>query len=46
MLPEIIDMISGSFAGVDPEEMLVFWKVLHQIAQNLADRSNEDTVVD
>ena len=39
-------MISGSFGGVDPDEMLVFWKVLHQIAQNLSAKSNEDLVVD
>src|SRR5580693_6303927 len=46
MMPEIIRMISGSFDGVDPEEMLVFWKVLHQIAQNLSEKSSEDSVVD
>ena len=46
MLPEIIDMIYGSFVGVEPDEMLVFWKVLHQIAQNLSEKCNEDTVVD
>jgi hypothetical protein len=39
-------MISASFDGVDPEEMLTFWKVLHQIAQNLSEKSNEDAVVD
>src|SRR6202521_2556400 len=37
MMPEIIHMISGSFDGVDPDEMLIFWKVLHQIAQNLSE---------
>jgi DNA-binding MarR family transcriptional regulator len=46
MMPEIIHMISNSFDGVDPDEMLVFWKVLHQIAQNLSERSSEDSVVD
>jgi MarR family transcriptional regulator, organic hydroperoxide resistance regulator len=46
MMPEIIHMISGSFDGVDPDEMLIFWKVLHQIAQNLSEKSNEDTVAD
>ena len=46
MMPEIIHMISGSFDGVDPAEMLVFWKVLHQIAQNLSEKSSEDSVVD
>jgi MarR family transcriptional regulator, organic hydroperoxide resistance regulator len=46
MMPEIIRMISGSFDGVDPDEMLVFWKVLHQIAQNLSEKSSDDSVVD
>ncbi|MDN7177421.1 MarR family transcriptional regulator [Caballeronia sp. SEWSISQ10-4 2] len=46
MMPEIIRMISGSFDGVDPDEMLIFWKVLHQIAQNLSEKSSEDSVVD
>ncbi|WP_031359688.1 MarR family winged helix-turn-helix transcriptional regulator [Caballeronia sordidicola] len=46
MMPEIIRMISGSFDGVDPHEMVVFWKVLHQIAQNLSEKSSEDSVVD
>ncbi|MGA7779605.1 MAG: MarR family transcriptional regulator [Paraburkholderia sp.] len=46
LMPEIIHMISSSFGGVDPDEMLVFWKVLHQIAQNLSAKSNEDLVVD
>ncbi|SMG23372.1 MarR family winged helix-turn-helix transcriptional regulator [Paraburkholderia susongensis] len=46
LMPEIVQMISNSFDGVDPEEMLTFWKVLHQIAQNLLDKSNEEAVVD
>lgn len=46
LMPEIIHMISSSFGGVDPGEMLVFWKVLHQVAQNLSAKSNEDPVVD
>ena len=46
LMPEIIHMISSSFDGVDPDEMLIFWKVLHQIAGNLSEKSNEDPVVD
>lgn len=46
LMPEIVRMISSSFDGVDPEEMLTFWKVLHQVAQNLSEKSNEDAVVD
>lgn len=46
MMPEITRMISGSFDEVDPDEILIFWKVLHQIAQNLSEKSSDDTVVD
>jgi len=46
LMPESIGMITGSLDGVAPEEMLTFWKVLHQIAENLSERSNDDTVVD
>ena len=44
MLPDVVKMISASFDGVDKEEMLVFWKVLHQIEQNLIAMSNGNTV--
>lgn len=46
LMPEIIRMISGSFDGVASDEMLIFWKVLHRIGQNLAERSSDDSVVD
>jgi len=35
LLPEIVRMISTSFAGIDREEIETFSKVLHQIEQNL-----------
>ena len=44
MLPDVVKMISASFDGVDKEEMFVFWKVLHQIEQNLIAMSNGNTV--
>jgi DNA-binding MarR family transcriptional regulator len=46
LMPEIIHMISGSFDGVNPDELFTFWKVLHQIAQNLSEKVNEDPIVD
>jgi DNA-binding MarR family transcriptional regulator len=46
LMPEIMRMISNSFGGVNPDEMLIFWKVLQQIAQNLSAKSDEDPVVD
>jgi MarR family transcriptional regulator, organic hydroperoxide resistance regulator len=44
LLPEVAKMISASFDGVGKEEILIFWKVLHQIEQNLAAIANGDTV--
>jgi DNA-binding MarR family transcriptional regulator len=44
LLPEIARMISASFDGIDKEELLVFWKVLHQVEQNLKGMANSDTV--
>jgi MarR family transcriptional regulator for hemolysin len=46
LMPEIVRMISGSFDGVAPEEKRIFWKVMHQIAQNLTEKSSDGTVVD
>src|SRR3984885_14352902 len=45
LMPEIMHMISGSFGGVDPDEMRVFWKVMHQIEANLTQKAQGDTVV-
>jgi DNA-binding MarR family transcriptional regulator len=46
LLPEIIRMLCSSFDGVTPEETCVFWKVMHQVAQNLTDRASDGTVED
>ena len=46
LMPEIIRIISDSFDGVAPDDMLTFWGVLHRIAHNLTGKSNEDTIVD
>ena len=44
LMPEVVKMIDASFDGVDEEALLVFWKVLHQIEQNLTSMANGDTV--
>src|ERR1700722_18912911 len=44
LLPEVVKMISASFDGIDHEEILIFWKVLHQIEQNLTKMANGDNV--
>ncbi|MFL9965059.1 MarR family transcriptional regulator [Paraburkholderia sediminicola] len=46
LMPAIIRMISGSFDGVTTEERCIFWQVMHQIAQNLTERSSDGTIVD
>src|ERR1700675_2745494 len=35
LMPEIIRIVSDSFDGVKPDDMLTFWGVLHRIAHNL-----------
>ena len=44
LLPDVVKVSSASFDGVDKEEILVFWKVLHQIEQNLIAMSNGNAV--
>ena len=44
LLPDVVKMISASFDGVDKDEMLVFWKVLHQIDADLIAMSNGNTL--
>ncbi|NPT46288.1 MarR family transcriptional regulator [Paraburkholderia sp. 1N] len=46
LLPELIDMISGSLHGLTNEELSAFWKVLHRIAKNLNHVASGDTLVD
>lgn len=46
MMPELIDMISASLDGITQRDMRVFWKVMHQIENNLNQASQGDTVVD
>lgn len=41
LLPDIINMISASFEGVDRAEMVIFSKVFQQIEQNLRHMANE-----
>ncbi|SAL26937.1 MarR family transcriptional regulator [Caballeronia choica] len=46
MLPELTDMISASLDGITQKDMQVFWKVMHQIENNLMQISQGDSVVD
>lgn len=46
LFPEITIMISSSLDGIAQKDMRVFWKVMHQIEQNLAQMSQDDTIVD
>jgi MarR family transcriptional regulator for hemolysin len=46
MMPELIDMISASLDGITQRDMRVFWKVMHQIENNLNQASQGDAVVD
>jgi DNA-binding MarR family transcriptional regulator len=46
MMLELIDMISASLDGITQRDMRVFWKVMHQIENNLNQASQGDAVVD
>src|SRR6476659_9628744 len=46
LLPKIGAMISDTLDGITYEEMRIFWKVAHQIANNLAAMTEDDVVLD
>jgi DNA-binding MarR family transcriptional regulator len=46
MLPELVEMFSASLDGVSPRDMRVFWKVAHQIENNLIQMSKDDAPLD
>jgi DNA-binding MarR family transcriptional regulator len=46
LLPQIGAMISDTLDGITHEEMRIFWKVAHHIANNLAAMAKDDGVLD
>jgi MarR family transcriptional regulator, organic hydroperoxide resistance regulator len=46
LLPQIGAMISETLDGITYEEMRIFWKVAHHIANNLAAMAKDDGVLD
>jgi MarR family transcriptional regulator, organic hydroperoxide resistance regulator len=46
LLPKIGDMIFESLDGITREEMRIFWKVAHHIANNLAAMADEGVALD
>jgi MarR family transcriptional regulator, organic hydroperoxide resistance regulator len=46
MLPELTGMISASLEGNSAKDLEVFWKVMHQIEDNLTQMSQSDSVID
>jgi MarR family transcriptional regulator, organic hydroperoxide resistance regulator len=46
MLPELTEMISASLDGIPAKDLQVFWKVMHQIEDNLIMMSQSDSVID
>lgn len=45
LLPPILQMISESLSNVTPDEVIVFWKVLHKIERTLTEAA-EDNMMD
>jgi MarR family transcriptional regulator for hemolysin len=46
MLPELVNMFSASLDGISPRDMRVFWKVAHQIENNLVQMSKDEAALD
>src|ERR1700730_12386667 len=46
ILPEFTDIHSASLDGLSSRDMRVFWKVAHQIEQNLIQISKDDAALD
>jgi len=46
MLPDLTEMFTASVDGISPDEMHVFWKVMHKIEQRLSEASLGDTLLD
>jgi DNA-binding MarR family transcriptional regulator len=46
LLPKIEEMVLESLDGITHEEMCMFWKVSHHIANNLAAMADRDVVLD
>jgi Transcriptional regulators len=46
ILPEFTDIHSASLDGISSRDMRVFWKVAHQIEQNLIQMSKDDAALD
>lgn len=46
MTPSLVEMISASLQGISAQDLQVFWKVLHQIEDNLILLSQDDSAID
>jgi MarR family transcriptional regulator for hemolysin len=46
LLPDLSEMISASLEGISAKDLQVFWKVMHQIKDNLTQMSQSDSVID
>lgn len=46
LMPDIEQTFMASLEGIEPQEMAVFWKVLHQINDNLQRAAGQDAVLD
>lgn len=46
LLPELTGMVAASIDGILPDEMHIFWKVMHKIEKNLSEMSYGDVTLD
>lgn len=45
-MPQINELFAQALAGVSPDDMAVFWRVAHQITENLSSMMKDDAVLD
>jgi MarR family transcriptional regulator, organic hydroperoxide resistance regulator len=46
LLPELTGMIAASIDGILPDEMSIFWSVMHKIEKNLSEMSQGNVTLD
>lgn len=46
LMPDIEEMLEASVQGIPVEDMRIFWKVLHGVAENLSQAAGSEAVLD
>jgi DNA-binding MarR family transcriptional regulator len=46
MMPDIATMLQSSLTGITPDDMQIFWRVIHQVADNLTKNTGSGDAID